>query len=293
MNYFSNGTETGNPYADFLLGTPSNYTQSSGQPFYLRNRYFGMYAQDVWRARKDLTINAGLGWDLIMPWWEKFNQLQSYIPGAQSTLYPGAPSGLVVAGDPGVPKTVAPTDYANFAPRIGLAYSPRFEQGILSRIFGSNGQSSIRASYGLFYTAFQGLSAGIMYAVPPFGFNYLSPGRPLLAKPFISAATGVDNGQRFPFPFRRTTSPPRILMPRSIGPTSFLLRQIRSSTIRIVRPAVALRGGHTSAPPVDANASSLRTGMLARSPMRFLPKMSRADPPRSALRPLLKLVAFW
>ena len=196
-----NGTETGSAYADFLLGTPSNFTQSSGQPFYLRNRYFGAYVQDSWRARNDLTINAGLRWDVILPWWEKFNQLQTWIPGDQSTLYPGAPPGLVVAGDPGVPKTLAPTDYKSFAPRIGLAYTPRFDQGFLSKIFGRDGQSSIRASYGLFYTAFPGLAAGIMYSVPPFGFNYLSPGPPLLGTPFITAATGVNNGQRFPFPF--------------------------------------------------------------------------------------------
>jgi Carboxypeptidase regulatory-like domain len=196
-----NGTETGAPYADLLLGTPSNYTQSSGQPFYLRNRYLGAYAQDSWRLNSVLTVNAGLRWDVIMPWWEKYNQIQTYIAGAQSTLYPGAPQGLVVAGDPGVPRTLAPTSYRNFAPRIGFAYAPRFEQGIWSRIFGATGQSSIRASYGIFYTAFPGLATGIMYSVPPFGFNYLSPGPPLLATPFITAATGVDNGQRFPFPF--------------------------------------------------------------------------------------------
>ena len=40
-----------------------------------------------------------------------------------------------------------------------------------------------------------------MYSVPPFGYNYLSPAPPLLATPFITAATGVNNGQRFPFPF--------------------------------------------------------------------------------------------
>jgi hypothetical protein len=40
-----------------------------------------------------------------------------------------------------------------------------------------------------------------MYAVPPFGYNYLSPGPPLLATPFITAANGYNNGQRFPFPF--------------------------------------------------------------------------------------------
>ena len=195
------GTETGDPYADFLIGVPSNYTQSSGQPFYLRNRYLGAYGQDSWRARSDLTINAGLRWDLIMPFWEKYNQLQTYIPDAQSTLYPGALPGLVVAGDPGIPKTLAPTSHTNFAPRIGFAYSPRFEDGIGRKIFGSGGKGSIRASYGLFYTEFPGLLAGIMYAVPPFGYNYLSPGPPLLATPFITAASGLNNGQRFPFPF--------------------------------------------------------------------------------------------
>ena len=100
-----NGTETGNPYADFLLGTPSNYTQSSGQPFYLRNRYFGLYAQDSWRARNDLTINVGLRWDVIAPWWEKYNQIQTYIPGEHSPRStPERPLDCVVAGDPGVPR---------------------------------------------------------------------------------------------------------------------------------------------------------------------------------------------
>ena len=196
-----NGTETGDPYADLLLGTPSNFTQSSGRPFYLRNRYLGLYAQDSWRVRSDLTINAGLRWDVIMPWWEKYDQLQTWVDGKQSTLYPGAPRGLLVAGDPGIPKTISPTSYKNFAPRIGFAYSPKFDRGFWSKVFGASGQSSIRASYGLFYTAFQGLSAGIMYSVPPFGFNYLSPAPPLLPTPFITAATGFDNGQRFPFPF--------------------------------------------------------------------------------------------
>ena len=195
------GTETGDPYADFLIGVPSNYTQSSGQPFYLRNRYLGLYGQDSWRARDDLTINVGLRWDVIMPFWEKYNQLQTWVPGAESTLYPGALPGLLVAGDPGIPKTLAPTGYGNFAPRIGMAYTPKFEQGLWRKIFGSSGKSSIRASYGIFYTEFPGLLAGIMYSVPPFGYNYLSPAPPLFATPFITAATGANNGQRFPFPF--------------------------------------------------------------------------------------------
>jgi hypothetical protein len=196
-----NGTETGDPYADFLIGVPSNFTQSSGSALYLRNRYEGLYAQDSWRPRSDLSINAGVRWDIIMPFWEKYNQIQTWVAGAQSVLYPGALPGLLVAGDPGIPKTLAPTGYKNFAPRIGLAYAPKFDRGFLKTLFGGEGKSSIRASYGIFYTQFPGLSAGIMYGVPPYGYNYLSPAPPLMATPFITAATGVNNGQRFPFSF--------------------------------------------------------------------------------------------
>jgi hypothetical protein len=195
------GTETGSAFADFLIGAPSNFTQSSGQPFYLRNRYAGLFAQDSWRARSDLTINAGLRWDYILPFWENYNQLQTIIPGRQSVLYPGLPEDLVVPGDPGIPRTISPSKRDNFAPRIGFAYVPRFDHGILKKIFGDSGRTSIRASYGVFYTAFPGLSAGVMYAVPPFGFNYLTPEPPLFAKPFINAADGGQNTNPFPLTF--------------------------------------------------------------------------------------------
>lgn len=192
------GTETGSAFADFLIGVPSNFTQSSGEPFYLRNRYEGLFVQDSWRARKDLTINAGLRWDYIMPFWEKYNQIQTIIPGRQSVLYPGAPEGLVVPGDPGIPRTISPSKGDNFAPRIGIAYAPQFDHGLLNKIFGDSGKSSIRASYGIFYAAFPGLSTGVMYAVPPFGYTYLTPEPPLFSTPFISAANGRQNTNPFP-----------------------------------------------------------------------------------------------
>ncbi len=195
------GTETGSAFADFLVGAASNFTQSSGQPFYLRNRYAGLFAQDSWRARSDLTINVGLRWDYIMPFWEKYNQLQTIIPGRQSVLFPGLPEDLVVPGDPGIPSTISPSKPDNFAPRIGIAYAPKFDRGILKEIFGDSGKSSIRASYGMFYTAFPGLSAGVMYAVPPFGFNYLSPEPPLFATPFVNAADSGQNTNPFPLTF--------------------------------------------------------------------------------------------
>ena len=195
------GTETGNPFADFLLGLPGNYTQSTGQRFYLRNRYVGTFAEDSWRARSNLTVNIGLRWDIIAPWNEKYGNIQTIIPGAQSVLYPDAPPDLVVPGDPGIPAGISPIRYNNLAPRIGLAYSPKFDRGFLHMLFGDSGKSSVRASYGIFYTAFPGLSAGVMYGVPPFGYNYLSPSPPEFAAPFINAGDGVQNKDPFPFNF--------------------------------------------------------------------------------------------
>jgi hypothetical protein len=194
-------TATGNAFADFLLGLPSNYTQTTGQRFYLRNFYLAGFVEDSWRARSNLTINLGLRWDLIRPWSEKYNNIQTIVPGEQSVLYPNAIPGLVVPGDPGIPSTLSPTKYRSFAPRIGVAYSPGFSNGILKTLFGDSGKTSIRASYGIFYTAFPGLSAGIMYGVPPYGYNYLSPSPPLFATPFIDAGDGVRQTNPYPFNF--------------------------------------------------------------------------------------------
>jgi hypothetical protein len=194
------GAETGSDFADYLLGIPSSYSQGDSLAFYLRNRYAGLYAQDSWRARPHFTLNYGVRWDVLRPWQEKFNQLQTLVLDQQSLVYPGAPRGLVFPGDPGIPSTLAPTRYTNFAPRMGAAYSPEFSNRWLTRIWGSRGSSSVRAGWGLFYTAFEGLSAGIMSANPPYGYDYTSLAPPLFSNPFVTAASGQNIGQRFPEP---------------------------------------------------------------------------------------------
>ena len=197
-SFLFTGTETGLDFADFLLGIPSNYNQAEARSFYYRNKYIGLYGQDTWQLRPTLTLNYGLRWDVLPPWYEKYNQLQTLILGEQSRVYPDAPTGLVFPGDPGVPRTLAPTKYGKFAPRVGLSYAPNFHEGLLHRLFGEAGHTSLRAGYGVFFTAFEGLSASIMSANPPYGYDYNSLAPPLFATPFVTAATGQNVGQRFP-----------------------------------------------------------------------------------------------
>jgi hypothetical protein len=192
-----NGSETGMDFADFLLGAPSSYTQGQARDFYNRNLYVAAFVQDSWKATNQLTVNYGARWDRIRPWQEKFNQLQTLVKGEQSQVFPSAPQGLVFPGDPGVPDSLAPAQN-NLAPRIGVAWTPSFAEPWLHRLAGRAGQTSIRLGYGIFYTAYEGLSAGIMSANPPYGYTYTSAAPPLFASPFTVAATGVDAGQRFP-----------------------------------------------------------------------------------------------
>jgi Carboxypeptidase regulatory-like domain len=211
-NFLFFGSETGVDFADFLLGLPTQYNQSQLQPFYGRNKYVGIFAQDSWRVTKNLTLNYGLRWDRIEPWYEKYNQISTFVPGQQSVVFPGAPAGILFPTDPGVSRTLAPPGNLDFAPRVGLAYSPDADHDtLLGKIFGGPGKTSIRASYGMFYTAIEALTVGVLSANAPYGTTYTSPAPPLFSTPFVTAATGQNLGQYFPVqlaPLNSTASNP-------------------------------------------------------------------------------------
>jgi len=195
------GTETGSDFADFLIGAPSRFQQGDAQPFYMRNRYGALFLQDSWRVRPNLTFNYGARWDVEMPFYEKFNQIQTLVAGEQSAVYPGAPTGLVFPGDKGVSRSLAPIRWNDFSPRLGVAYSPGKHSGLLGALLGNAGDSSIRVGAGRFFSAVEGISSGVMAGDAPYGSTYVSPQPPEFNSPFMDLATGANEGQRFPIKF--------------------------------------------------------------------------------------------
>ena len=195
---FNGGTsETGNDFVDFLLGAPSSYVQGQSYPSYGRSFYLGFFGQDSWRVKPDLTLNYGLRYDVSSPWWEKYNQIQTLIPGEQSVVFPGSPKGWVFPGDPHVPRTLAPTRWNNFAPRLGLAYSFGDHEGALGKLFGKSGSSSLRAGYALSYSAFEGATDFNEIGDAPFG-DYTGQFGSTFAAPFTNRASGVSATNFFP-----------------------------------------------------------------------------------------------
>ena len=200
-NFLFTGSETGVDFADFLLGISSQYNQSQLNPFYGRNKYAGVFAQDSWHAKSNLTLNYGLRWDRIEPWYEKYNQISTTEPGKQSVVFPGAPVGILYPTDPGVRRTLAPPG-DEFSPRLGLAYSPDWSaDNFLGKISGGPGKTSFRAGFGMYYTSIEALTLGVLAANAPYGTTYSSPAPPLFYNPFITASNGNNPGQYFPVTF--------------------------------------------------------------------------------------------
>jgi hypothetical protein len=164
FSFFGAGTQsTGNGFADFLLGLPDFYSQQSSPPFYESAADAGLFAQDSWRIRANLTLNYGLRWDYVTPWAEMHHQTTTLIPGVESQTFPGAPLGYLVPGDhlpngQSVPAGIAPTPKNNFSPRIGLAYSPNWADGFLGKLTGGPGKTSIHFGVGRFFTSPEGLT---------------------------------------------------------------------------------------------------------------------------------------
>jgi hypothetical protein len=194
------GSETGVDWVDFLIGAVGggSFTQASKQLLDSRSKYFGVFGQDSWRVNSGLTLNFGLRWEFSQPWYDTQNKISTVVPGQQSIIFTQAPKGLLFPGDPGIPKTLAPTQYDRFSPRVGLAYSPRASDGWIAKLTGGPGKTSIRAGAGIFYTAFEDLSQFQEVGDIPFGLFWSPGGQKFFEAPFNDRVNGPD-GQVFPF----------------------------------------------------------------------------------------------
>jgi outer membrane receptor protein involved in Fe transport len=226
------GNTTGDDFADFLIGNSPIALQfgANGERDF-RQKQVSFFGQDTWRVNDSLTLSLGLRWEYTSPLTDKFNRVSYFRQGAVSelltsgrlrtfeglpiTVPPGfrAPVGLVFVGDPDpvlgglVPAGGVEKDWNNWAPRLGIAYSPSATDGWMGSLLGDR-KTVIRAGFGVYYGAVIGDTALQQLTAP--GFNgtnsFFFPASGTLANPFGPdpfPAFGGNQGQ-VPNPFEAT-----------------------------------------------------------------------------------------
>jgi hypothetical protein len=147
-------------------GTGTPLPQGAPVPRHFKMYEYGLYWQDTWQARPNLTINYGVRWELMSPIWESEGQevttsfsLGRWFNDRSLRMRMGQPSSLdpLVQFIPGGNFYDKPNWYhyqkKNVAPRLSIAWSPRPHQGWLERLLG-NDRTVFRAGFGMYYDHF-------------------------------------------------------------------------------------------------------------------------------------------
>jgi hypothetical protein len=144
---------TGHSFADFMLGEVQ-FAQSATRPVVgmLRGSAVYLYAEDTWKITPRLSLNIGLRYEFTQPWYDKYRGIMnlqmfdsgvtpdagSILPGTRTPIltrpgtgdfYEGIPfrfhDGIPVqAGDQFLGRSLVRSDGNDFAPRLGISYSP-------------------------------------------------------------------------------------------------------------------------------------------------------------------------
>lgn len=227
----------GVPYADAAINADRNYQNG-----------YGFYAQDKWQVSRSLTLTYGLRYDgTTNP------EARSTIPG--QNLWSGVEPDLTSGPPPQGP----PSDWKQFGPRVGLAYS--FDAGGKAAVF--------RANWGLFYAQ----TPTIFMSTPgpkPTGVNFCFF-NPACMPPGGYPTLFPDSSPAGPggFAFSFTYDDPQLRNPRVMNTSGTfelnLSRNYTATATYVYAHSNFLRTGGFSSTPWNRNFTKLGEDKFGRS----------------------------
>jgi hypothetical protein len=161
----STGTTAGTggaPFASFMLGVVNgSVTLRNAQiPYYYRWNSYAGFVQNDWKVRPNLTLNLGVRYNVSMPRTEKYDRqgvfrldmiqnlaLATPLKLQDGTVVTNVQEPAFVFAGRGNSRYLTPTDYKDFEPRFGFAWSPRFL---------SSRRLTLRGGYALSHTPIAG-----------------------------------------------------------------------------------------------------------------------------------------
>jgi hypothetical protein len=154
------GRVTGINGAAVLDGDTGKYVYMGRAQRLAHMREFGAFVQDSWRVRPGLTVNGGIRYELQLP----FVPLNDYysmvgtpdnfwgVSGPDNLFKPGATGGTPTEFVQYQRGTRAyNTEWNNFAPSGGIAWTPARREGVLGALMGRDGDFVLRGGYSLSY----------------------------------------------------------------------------------------------------------------------------------------------
>lgn len=183
----------GHPYADFLLGIPTNTSRAFMPPVVKRNRWqYDFFVTDDVKVTPKLTLGLGLRYELHMPWREESDLVSMFDIGTGAIVVPDGSLSLV---SPLFPKnyvnfveasqagyrdrTLIRPDRNNIAPRVSLAYRPW------------DANTVFRAGFGIYYDQVPRLPnmGGSPFVLDEPGYNNPDTGYLVLPRVWPAAGT--------------------------------------------------------------------------------------------------------
>jgi hypothetical protein len=180
----------------------NNYTLQGDLISRAQKTEYGLYVQDTWRVRPNITLTGGLRWEVQGPFTPLNNTYARsssfaglYGESGEGNLFKpgtltGSPTSLVLF-EKGT--SAYDTRYDSFAPSIGFTYSPNFQSGAMRKLFGASGKTVLRGGFSLAY-----VREGVNTFQSLYAANAASG--LMLAGPTISATQNIT-GTPFPLTF--------------------------------------------------------------------------------------------
>jgi hypothetical protein len=139
-----------------ILGADGKYAVNGPRHFEIQENTNGLFAQDSWRIRQNLTLSYGVRWQpqtgakmLTANYALLSNPDMVYdVSGPGNQFSPGTLAGTVptVRGNsPG--EKAFQDDLNNFGPSVGVVWSPSFNSGFAKMLFGEGGKSVFRGGF--------------------------------------------------------------------------------------------------------------------------------------------------
>ncbi len=191
----------GDGLRDLLLGRPGEFRLQTPRSLNLRWHEFAFYGEAEVRPLRSLQVTFGFRFESQPPAVDTLDRIAAFRIGAESERFPETLPNLIFPGDTDpdfgpLSRSTIVASGQNYAPRIGVAYSPTWDHRLSRWILGESGRSVFRGSYGLFYDhgTFAGASAGALFQAtyPPFSVdNRFTLGRPdgAFQSPFAALPT--------------------------------------------------------------------------------------------------------